>query len=577
MIHIFSQLLFAFFSFTQAAPPPVSQQQKAKLWADSVMTTLSKDEKIAQLMIVRLSQIDSKTKKVVFFDEHVTNLIKKYNIGGLCLFQGAAVDQANRINSMQALAKTPLMVCIDAEWGVGMRLTNDVAPLPKQMMLGAMRDSSVVYDYASLVAKQCKRLGVQVNYAPVVDVNNNANNPIINDRSFGEDKYKVARYGIAYMNGLQDNTVMATAKHFPGHGDVAVDSHYDLPVINKSLAELDSLELYPFRQIFNAGVGAVMVAHLYIPAIDARRNRATSLSAENIDTLMRKKLGYQGLTFTDGLEMQGVQKYFPGGEASLQSLIAGNDMLCLPTDVPGTIEKVKTAIKKKQLSWADIDMHCHKVLVAKYMYGINNPPKISTENLVEDLNTGIPEMKRRVAEEAITLVRNMDENILPLRESDKLAVVALGINKPNTVTDKLKTELGADVFFFENNEAALLKALSNYKKVVLSLHGMSRSPASNFGISSKVVAFIQKVNNQQPAVLVVFGNAYALKNFCDSRNTILCYEDDAIIQETAVQMLTGDLPFKGELPVSVCDQLQFGTGISTVNADINLKKNSKIQ
>ena len=223
-------------------------------------------------MVVRLSSIDIKTKQITFYDEKVAELVKKYNIGGICVFQGGPTKQAAIINSLQASAKTPILMCMDAEWGVGHRLLDSVMPLPKQMMLGAMKDPAIVYQYGKVVAEQCRRFGLQVDYAPVVDVNNNPNNPVINDRSFGEDKYKVAAFAIQYMKGLQDNGIMACAKHFPGHGDVAVDSHLDLPVIHKSMQQLDSLELYPFRQIFAAGISSTMVAHLYIPSIDSTAN-----------------------------------------------------------------------------------------------------------------------------------------------------------------------------------------------------------------------------------------------------------------------------------------------------------------
>ena len=216
------------------------------------------------------------------------------------------------VNSLQAKAKTPIMISMDAEWGVGMRLLDSVIPLPKQMMLGAMGYDSLVYAYGRVVANQCRRMGIQLNYAPVVDISNNPNNPVINDRSFGEDKYKVARYGIQYMKGMRDDSVMACAKHFPGHGDVSVDSHYDLPVINKTIVQLDSLELYPFRQMFKSGVGSVMIGHLFIPSIDNRPNRPSSISARNIRGLLRDSIGFNGLTITDALECRGVKKFYPG-------------------------------------------------------------------------------------------------------------------------------------------------------------------------------------------------------------------------------------------------------------------------
>ncbi len=576
------KLYFLFFAFclltayvTQAQTPTTTAADK---WVDSVMKSLTKDQRIAQLMIVRLSQLDAKTRRPVFFTQQVTQLIQKYNIGGLCVFQGSPADQATIINKMQSIAKTPLMMCIDAEWGVGMRLYEDVLPLPKQMMLGAMRDKQTVYDYGKLVAEQCKRLGLQVNYAPVVDVNNNANNPVINDRSFGEDKYKVADYGIAYMQGMQDNGVMATAKHFPGHGDVAVDSHYDLPVINKSMEELDSLELYPFKEIFAAGVGAVMVAHLYIPAIDNTKNRATSLSPENINGLMRGTMGYQGLTFTDGLEMQGVQKYYPKGAASLQSLIAGNDMLCLPTDVPGTIIAVKNAIKKKQLSWDDINMHCRKVLMAKYMYGLQDLKPIQLNNLKEDLNAGIEEMTRRVAQNAITLVRNEDKDIFPITTSfgkKSLAYIAIGTTSDNTLTRRMKTELGAQVYFYKNSGSsqAIINNAKQYEKVIVGIHSMGRSPGNNFGLTSSEIGLVTALQNDHTATLV-FGNPYSVKNFCDIRNLIVCYQDDDIIQDVALDKLLGKEGFRGVLPVTVCPELSYGTGIVTsgVKDDVLQKK-----
>ena len=238
---------FAVLNMTAGAQ---DQFPKAIAWADSVLKSLTEEQRIAQLMVLRLSSYDFKTKTPIYFDSLVTEKVKKYNIGGICLFQGSPVKLAGIVNNLQSLAKTPLMVCIDGEWGVGMRLFDSVQALPQQMMLGAVQDKNIIYQYGKLVAEQCKRLGITVNYAPVVDVNNNPNNPVINDRSFGEDKYKVAAYGIEYMKGMQDAGVMACAKHFPGHGDVAVDSHLDLPVINKSMEQLDSLELYPFQRNF---------------------------------------------------------------------------------------------------------------------------------------------------------------------------------------------------------------------------------------------------------------------------------------------------------------------------------------
>ena len=360
----------------------------ADKWVKKQFNKLSKDQRIAQLMIIRAhSNLGPDHVK------EVTDLVKKYNVGGLCFFQGGPVRQATLTNFYQSIAKTPLMIAIDGEWGLGMRL-DSVINFPRQLMMGAVPDARLIYQFGLAVGEQCKRLGIHVNYAPDIDINNNPMNPVINDRSFGEDKYKVALFGVQYMKGMQDVGVMACAKHFPGHGDVSVDSHYDLPVINKTRAELDQLELYPFRELIKAGVGSMMIAHLAIPSIDTTANLPTSLSVKNVTDLLRNELGYQGISFTDALEMQGVAKFFPKGDASVMSLIAGNDMLCLPGDVPGSIAKVKQAIKDGRLTWDDLNARVKKVLLAKYHLGLNNKQVISTENIANDLNAKTDEIKR---------------------------------------------------------------------------------------------------------------------------------------------------------------------------------------
>ena len=549
-------------SFAQTGVSP------ARHWADSVYKTLSADERIAQLMVVRLSSIDMKSKTVTFYDDKVAGLVKKYNIGGICVFQGSPGKQADIINRLQAMAKTPILMCMDAEWGVGMRLIDSVLPLPRQMMLGAMKDETIVYQYGQLVAEQCKRFGIHVNYAPVVDVNNNPDNPVINDRSFGEDKYKVAAFGIQYMKGMQDAGVMACAKHFPGHGDVTADSHYDLPVINKSMAELDSLEFYPFRRIFNAGIGSVMLAHLYIPAIDNTPNRATSLSPKNINGLMRTEMNYQGLTFTDALEMQGVKKFFPDGAASVQSIIAGNDMLCLPDDVPLSVKKIKDAIKKKKISRADIELHCKKVLMAKYEYGLSRLQPINTENLTADLNSKVTAMRRLVAENAITLVAKNDPGFFPLRDTKPgdVAFLGIGLTAGNDFANRLKEDYNATCFYLSGNEKnndSLTEKIKKFKKVVIGIHGLSRFPANNFGLTKNMADLLNNIQQENNCISFLFANAYALKNMCNARNMVVCYEDDPVIQQTAADLLQGKIFYKGVLPVTVCGNLKYGSGIET--------------
>jgi beta-glucosidase-like glycosyl hydrolase/CubicO group peptidase (beta-lactamase class C family) len=566
--NLFTSFLFLLInvvSFSQYKPGGSAQH-----WADSVFNSLNDDQRIAQLMVLRGSTITS--KGAVFFDSAINDAIVKYNIGSVCLFQGAPVKQAQIINHYQSLAKTPVLICIDAEWGLGMRF-DSIIPLNHQLMLGAVQDASIVYQYGKLVAEQCRRAGIQCNYAPVVDINNNPNNPVINDRSFGEDKYKVALYGIEYMKGMQDNGVLATAKHFPGHGDVAVDSHLDLPVIYKSMAQLDSLELYPFKKIFEAGVGSVMVAHLYIPAIDSTPNTATSISKNNVTGLLRNELGYGGLTFTDALGMQGVAKFFPGGDIAVQALIAGNDMLCLPSDVAVSIQKIKEAIQNNKLSWNDIYEKCKKVLAYKFMYGLGNFKPVNTSNITNDLNSKVNGMKKLVAENAITLLNKKDDNFFPLKNTQtnknlkEIAYVGVGISADNAFASRMRNDLNADVFYFNYKQdslrtLSLIELIKNrYKSIVIGIHSYNRYPANNFGISKAAINFVQQLQHQTNNITFVFGNPYAIKNFCDAKNLVACYEDDSITQNAAIAILEGTHIAKGKLPVAVCDNYKYGSGI----------------
>jgi beta-N-acetylhexosaminidase len=537
----------------------------ADQWVDSVFAKLSDNEKIAQLMVVRTSGI--KNGVTVFYDEQVFDAVNKYNVGGICLFQGGPVQHAQRINMLQAMAKTPILVTVDGEWGLGMRF-DSVMALPRQMMLGAVQDPSLMYDYGRIVAGQCRRMGIQVDYAPVVDINNNPDNPVINDRSFGENKYRVTELGLQYMKGLQENGVMACAKHFPGHGDVSVDSHFDLPVIMKSRKELDSLELYPFRAMIKAGIGSVMIGHLSVPAIDDKPNRPTSLSKKNVNGLLRNELGFQGLIFTDALEMQAVAKYFPDGESSAQSLIAGNDMLCLPGNVPESIARIKKAIKKKKLSWQDINQKVRKLLYAKYQYGLANWQPVDLHHLADDLNKDVPGMRRRVADEALTLLRNQNSTIpYPPGNTRRVAYVGIGISQDNRFAERMRTDYRAHTFFFDytmdSTQANALLALirNRYDVVIAGFHNYNRRPAGNFGISNPAIYLAEQLERQQKLITIFFGNPYAIRNASKNSTLLAAYEDDPVSQETTADLINGKFQAKGKLPVKISEDYAAGSGI----------------
>jgi len=535
-------------------------------WVDSVFSSLSNDEKISQLILIRALPNDTGISRTA-------DLIKNYQVGSLCFFQGGPIRQAIATNYYQSIAKTPLLVTIDGEWGLGMRL-DSVSKLPYQLTLGALNDPSLIYEMGKVVGQQCKRIGVQVNFAPVVDINNNPNNPVIGYRSFGEDKDKVTQFGLAYMKGMQDVGIMACAKHFPGHGDVDVDSHLDLPVINKSINQLDSLELKPFEALFNAGVGSVMIAHLYIPAIDSTANMATSLSKNNVTDLLKGKLGYNGLTFTDALEMKGVAKYWPGGEAAAEALIAGNDIICLPENVPDAISSIKKSIDNKKLTWEEIDNKVKKILTAKYHLGLSRWKPVDTTNLLRDLNARTDEIRYRVARQTITLVKN---KITKYLASPKIAYVAIGPSSGTPFGKALQARRSAETFGFSYAESAV-KAQSilekirsgNYDEIVVSVSGYSLRPANNYGITPAAIELFNQLQHFNTKNFV-FGNVLAIKNFLDAPHLIACYQDDDITQYTAADLYGGDVIAKGHLPVSIG---QFKYGYSAFVPQPNFASNS---
>jgi len=551
--------------------------QTTSRWADSVFKTLSEDERIAQLIMVRLSAIDLKTRIISFYDSTVERDIKQYNIGGICLFQGSPVKQAELINKFQAIAKTPILIAIDGENGLGMRF-DSVAALPRMMMLGALKDKSLAYKYGQWVGEQCKQMGIQINFAPVADVNNNPNNPVINDRSFGENKYEVAELAIQYMLGMKSQGIMGSAKHFPGHGDVDVDSHLALPAIHKSKEQLDSLELYPFKKLFDAGIGSAMVGHLYIPVYDSNANRASSISPSVVNELLKDQLGFKGIVFTDGLEMKGVSAVYPDGAAGVESLIAGNDMLCLPGEVPVVIEKIKAAIKAKRISWEQINEHVMKVLEVKFQQGMKNLQSINTEGLTKRLNLRSDSIRKEITENAITLAKYDDKNSFPLipNRNGIYALLEIGKNRNTVFSLRMRTHYNADVYHLENamNQTqadSIIKMIlnRNYKSLIIAIHELPRYPANNFGLSDVVIKTVNGLKEQISSTIFIFGNPYAAKFFNTSKNILVCYDDEKITQEVASQIMIGDINTKGKLPVSITDEMKEGKGFHSISLDKN--------
>lgn len=569
---IFALISILFSWSTKDPEPPINTgnppfyQYVESPWVDSVLASMSIEEKIGQLfMVAAYSNKDER-----HFSK-IDKLIKEQHIGGLIFFQGGAAREIDLTNRYQAQSKFPLLIAGDWEWGLSMRLDSTVM-FPRQMMLGAIQDDRLIYNMGAEIARQIRRIGGHVNFAPVVDINNNPKNPVIGSRSFGEDRERVYAHALQYMKGLQDHKVLAVAKHFPGHGDTDVDSHKALPIISHTRARLDSIELYPFRKLFKKGMGGVMVAHLFVPVLDSTVNTATTLSHKVSTELLKEEMGFKGLAFTDALNMKGVSKYYDPGIADLKALLAGNDVLLFPKDVPNAIARIKTALAKNQLSISELDWHVRKILATKYWAGAHEFDTISKDNIHQDLNNeDVLLMQQMLIEKALTVVKN-ENNILPLKALDTLniASVSIGDFSTNKFQRTLKLYTKVDDFQmkkFPTDEEwkALKQKLSNYNLVIFSFNKTNRSPKKNYGISRKSIALLESYAKSQQVIVDVFANPYALKKFNDLEHfkaIIVSYNNWAITQKSSAQLIFGGIAAYGKLPVGINSTYLLGHGES---------------
>lgn len=531
-------------------------------WADSVFLSLDPEERIGQLfMVAAYSNRDEAHAN------HIDSLIAQYNIGGLIFFQGGPERQAKLNNRYQKLSKVPLAIAMDAEWGVGMRL-DSVLNFPKQMTLGAIQDTRWIYEMGKEVAHQFKLMGMHVNFAPVADVNVNPKNPVIGYRSFGESPEWVAKYASAYMKGLQDHGVMANAKHFPGHGDTQVDSHYDLPVIDHDSARLSEVELYPFRKLFQDSLMSIMVAHLQVPSLDNRANMPTTLSAPTVTDLLKKEMGFAGLVFTDAMNMKGVAKYYEPGEADVKALQAGNDIILFPVDVAKGIAQIKKAIDNGELNQKSLDQRVMKVLKAKYWMSLHLPQQIEVKGIAEKINNDFAKSLNRILyQKAITVVKNKD-NLIPVASlsNQKFASLSLGGGETRVFRDALDRYKEFDHFSSKLPDSTLLNALSPYDLVIVNVQGITNSPKNQHNVNSSDIAFIQTLQKHTNVITIASGNAYALQFFQGIDHLVCTYEDNKIVQDLVPQIIFGGLKAEGKLPITAGINYPAGTGYMTASA-----------
>lgn len=536
-------------------------------WIDSLLDTLTLEQKIAQLIMYPVYTRDGE-KELAKIDR----LIKNYEIGGLIYMQGGPVRQIHAHNRFMQNSKIPLLTSIDGEWGVRMRL-DSVIRFPRQMLIGAVQDENLVYDMGVEIAKQCSLTGVHVNFAPVVDLNVNPNNPVINSRSFGEDKYHVTKLANAYMRGMQDNKVLACAKHFPGHGDTDVDSHKGLPIINHSAERIKNIELYPFQSLIDSGMGSVMVAHLYIPSLDSTPNRASTLSPKIVQGLLKDSMKFQGLAFTDALNMHGVSKYYETGEVDLLALLAGNDVLLFSQDVGKAISYIEKAVAEKKITEVEITKRVKKLLQLKKWLGLDTFKPLSDSLIVEQLNSPKAQLiRRKLVEHSITLLKN-ENDLVPLKGLSKLKLASVSIGADELSPFQKMLNNYADIKHFQVSDNAnrlevdkLLADLHDYNLIIIGVHSSSRSPHRKFGITAEMISAFTKIQAEHPVITSVFANPYSLGMFneLDSSNAlIMAYENALLSQEYAAQLVFGGIEAKGKLPVSASEIFKVGTGITT--------------
>jgi len=519
-------------------------------WVDSILSSMTIDEKIGQLfMIQAYSNLDS------VHENKIKEVIQKYHVGNLIFMQGTPIKQAQLTNTYQSLSEIPLMIGFDGEWGLDMRLQNTYR-FPWNMTLGAIQDNTLIRKFGEHLGRHAKRIGIHVNFAPVVDINTNPLNPIIGNRSFGESKQNVTLKAIEFSQGMQSEGVLANAKHFPGHGDTATDSHLKLPVLNFNKERLDSIELYPYKRVFDAGMASVMTAHLSIPVLESNPKLPTSLSPKVVTDLLKEKLGFLGLIFTDGLNMKGAANYSSSAEINLAAIQAGNDVLLIPQDVPASINLIKNAIDSGVLSLDRIDESVRKILLAKYKVGLHLYKPIDTLNLIKDLNTIEDEvLHRELVKNSMTIIKN-NKKTLPIQDLKKyenIAYVAMGDDHGDKFLETLNKYSKIQKVSSDNlNE--LINTLEDFDLVIVGFHKSNTHPWKSFEFSNQELVWLHEISRKNTTILSVFASPYSLlniKSFNNLESLLVAYQNSEISQVISAQTIFGAIEANGKLPVSI--------------------------
>ncbi|MGA1226252.1 MAG: glycoside hydrolase family 3 N-terminal domain-containing protein [Tamlana sp.] len=559
IIFIIISFFSTFLIFSQSENPLVTYDATAqRKWVDSVYNAMTLKEKVGQLYMVQvMSNQDQKTKK------EIINTIKNHHIGGVIYSLGGPVRQAKLNNELQALSKIPMLIGMDAEWGLSMRLDSTYA-FPWNMTLGAIKDNKLIEQTGRQIGEHCKRLGVHFNFAPVVDINTNPNNPIIGNRSFGEDRNNVTEKALAFMKGMQSAGVLANAKHFPGHGDTDQDSHKTLPSVSFSEKRIDSIELYPYKKLIKEGLSSAMVAHLNVPSLDST-GYPSSLSKHIVTDILKQKLGFQGLIFTDALTMKGAADFDETGDIDLAAFKAGNDVMLMSVDVGIGISKIVEAYNKGEITEDRLAYSVKKILQAKYKVGLHHYEPVGLYNLSNDLNRIEDDvLYEELIENAITVIKNI-KAVLPLRgfETKNIAYVKLGDDSGDVFFNELKKY--TKVHKIESNGILdLTDKLQAYNTVIIGLHRSNDNPWKPYKFTKGEIKWLEDIARTHTVILDLFVKPYALmdlKNIDDIESIIVSYQNSKIAQEKSAQLIFGAIGAKGVLPVSAGGHFVKGEGI----------------
>jgi len=561
-MHFFKTLLFflliSFFSYSQN-PLITSDKIEQEVWVDSIYNSLSIDQKIGQLFTIWVATKQGPEKM-----DEVSSIIKKNHLGGLIFSLGNINDQAKYTNEFQSISKVPLLIGMDAEWGIGMRL-DDAFSFPYNMTLGALNDNSLIYRVGKRIGVHAKRIGVHINFAPVTDINTNPNNPIIGSRSFGEDKINVTMKSLSYLKGMQSEGIMGSAKHFPGHGDTSTDSHKTLPIINFSAKRINDVELFPYKQLIKNNLSTVMVAHMEVPSLEKEPKMPSTLSKNIISKLLKKKLKFEGLVITDAMDMKGVVDFNKNQSADVSALLAGNDVLLMPDDLDESTKSIKNAIKDGTITEKRLKYSVKKILMAKYKAGLHKNNKVDLKNIVEDMNSNIDKLLfEEITEKSITLIKN-DNDILPLKDlSSKIAFLEMGDSNSDEFFKMLNHYTKVDKVEYDS-KAELLRTLKPYKTVIVGFHKSNKSPFDPYKFSKTEIETLELLSKNKNVILDVFAKAYALMDvdMTNVSSVLVSYQNNVTAQNKSAQIIFGALPALGRLPVSINKKYPLHTSIKT--------------